>query len=44
MKAMPDLVLKRSRIVLNEVYDVVSQDSAGPPFLIIGPEGRHKLT
>jgi hypothetical protein len=24
-KAMPDLVLKRSRIVLNEVYDVVSE-------------------
>jgi hypothetical protein len=37
-KAMPDLVLKRSRIVLNEVYDVVSEGrvvgrislSAGP--------------
>jgi hypothetical protein len=38
MKAMPDLVLKRSRIVLNEVYEVVSDGrvvgrislSAGP--------------
>jgi hypothetical protein len=37
-KAMPDLVLKRLRIVLNEVYDVVSEGRVvGRIFLSAGP-------